>query len=137
MITILPLVNAIFNSLSTFFILSGFLFIRSGNKKMHKFAMMAALTTSALFLVSYGYYHFNKTFITTYQGEGIVRTIYLIILGTHSILAIVVLPLIFMAVRHALLENHEKHKKIVKFAFPVWLYVSFTGVVIYLMLYVF
>ena len=137
MITKLPLINAMFNSISTILILSGFIFIKSGNKKMHKIAMMGALTTSALFLISYTYYHFNKTFITTYQGEGLGRTIYLLILGSHSILAIVVLPLIFMAVRYALQGNHEKHKNIVKYTFPVWLYVSFTGVIIYLVLYVF
>ena len=135
MIQFLPTLNAVLNSLSTLFIISGFFFIKRNNRVLHKFSMLGAILTSTLFLISYGIYHFTKTGITKFQGEGILKFIYLVILGTHSILALVIVPLIFLSVHKALKEDHTAHKKLVKWTFPLWLYVSVTGVLIYLALY--
>jgi len=130
----LPLINAIFNSITTVLLLAGFVAVKSGNKDLHRKIMMAALGTSALFLVGYLTHKFTVG-PTRFTGQGNIRIVYFTILITHTILAIVNLPLIIWAVTLAAKGRFEKHKRIVVFAYPVWLYVSVTGVLVYLFLY--
>ena len=97
--------------------------------------MVAAFATSTVFLACYLYYHFNVEAVTKFTKPDWFRPIYLVILLTHVVLAVVMLPFIFKALWHAWKGDFERHKKAVKWAWPMWLYVSFTGVIVYLILY--
>lgn len=133
----LPLVNACLNSLSTVFICLGLYFIKSERKLAHTVCMVAALATSTLFLASYLTYHYLKEgVVTKFTTPGWPKTLYFLILGTHTPLAVIVLPFIILAVTRALQARYEAHRKWAKIAAPIWLYVSVTGVLVYLMLYV-
>ena len=131
----LPLINASLNALATVFLTLGYFFIRKGNKTAHKKCMISAFITSAVFLNCYLIYHFNTEVVTRFVNPSWFRPIYLVILVTHVILAIVILPLIFMTLNRALKARYELHKKIAKWTWPIWMYVSITGVLIYLLLY--
>ena len=133
----LPLLNATLNGTSGIFLILGFIAIKKGNQKRHATWMIAAFTTSILFLISYLYYHFTVRLVTHYPGKGIWRVVYFFILGTHTPLAGLVAPASLAAIWFAAKKKFETHKKITRWLWPVWLYVSVTGVVIYLMLYVF
>ena len=130
----LPTVNAILNGTAGILLLLGYIQIRKGNRDTHKKFMITALAVSLLFLTSYVIYHIQVGSIP-YPYHDWTRPVYFIILIPHVILAIVMGPFIVIAVRHALKDNIEKHKRFVRWVFPVWMYVSVTGVVIYLMLY--
>ena len=130
----LPTVNAILNGTAGILLLLGYIQIRKGNRDTHKKFMITALAVSLLFLTSYVIYHIQVGSIP-YPYHDWTRPVYFIILIPHVILAIVMGPFIIIAVRHALKDNIEKHKRFVRWVFPVWMYVSVTGVVIYLMLY--
>ncbi len=130
----LPLINAILNSITTVLLLCGFAAIKSDNKDLHRKFMIAALTTSTLFLACYLTHKFTMG-PTRFTGEGGIRTVYFVILITHTILAIVNLPMIIWAVVLAAKGNFERHKKVARWAYPIWLYVSVTGVLVYLFLY--
>lgn len=130
----LPAVNATLNALSFVFLSVGITFIKRGNQVAHKRAMLGALTTSALFLVSYVVYHANAG-SKPFPGVGSVRLVYFAILITHVILAAVILPLAIVTTFRALREDFVRHRAIAKWTFPLWMYVSITGVVIYVMLY--
>ena len=130
----LPTVNAILNGTAGILLLLGYIQIRKGNRDTHKKFMVTALAVSLLFLTSYVIYHIQVGSIP-YPYHDWTRPVYFIILIPHVILAIVMGPFIIIAVRHALKDNIEKHKRFVRWVFPVWMYVSVTGVVIYLMLY--
>ena len=130
----LPTVNAILNGTAGILLLLGYIQIRKGNRDTHKKFMVTALAVSLLFLTSYVIYHIQVGSIP-YPYHDWTRPVYFIILIPHVILAIVMGPFIVIAVRHALKDNIEKHKRFVRWVFPVWMYVSVTGVVIYLMLY--
>jgi uncharacterized membrane protein YozB (DUF420 family) len=130
----LPAVNAGFNTLSTMFLTLGFVFIRKGRKAAHRNCMVAALVTSTLFLAGYLTYHFTVQGVTRFPDNWF-RPIYLGILLTHTVLAVLVLPLVITTVVFAILGRFESHKKIARWTWPVWMYVSVTGVLIYLMLY--
>ena len=132
--TDLPLVNAVLNGTSTFCLLLGLWSIQQGDTERHKRFMVAALTVSVLFLVSYLTYH-SLHGSTKFQGQGGVRTLYFAILISHTILAAVVAPLVIVTVRFAIRRQFERHKKWARVTFPIWLYVSVTGVLIYMMLY--
>ncbi len=133
----LPLVNASLNGLSTLFIVLGLCFIKSERKLAHTVCMVTALITSAAFLACYLTYHFLKEgHVTRFTHPGWPKTLYFFILGTHTPLAVVVLPFIILAVIRALQARYEAHRKWAKIAAPIWLYVSVTGVLVYLMLYV-
>ncbi|MDQ3624292.1 MAG: DUF420 domain-containing protein [Verrucomicrobiota bacterium] len=133
----LPGVNASLNALSTLFILAGLAFIKSERKQAHTLCMVAALITSTLFLTCYVTYHIAKAgVVTKFTHPGWPKTLYFLILGTHTPLAIVVLPLIIMTVTRALQARYEGHRRWAKWAAPIWLYVSITGVLVYFMLYV-
>lgn len=131
--TILPMLNAIFNSFTFVFLLSALFFIKKRNIKMHRNFIGAAFVTTTLFLVSYVTYHY-ATESTAYGGEGPLRYVYFFILITHILLAIAIVPLSLVTTARALNKQHEKHRKIARWTMPVWLYVSLTGVVVYLMI---
>ncbi|MGB8167810.1 MAG: DUF420 domain-containing protein [Chthoniobacteraceae bacterium] len=133
----LPLVNASLNALSTVFICAGLAFIKGERKLAHTTCMVIALVTSTAFLACYLTYHYFKAgHVTHFTHSGWPKTLYFVILGTHTPLAVVVLPFIIMAVTRALQARYESHRRWAKWAAPIWLYVSFTGVLVYLMLYV-
>jgi putative membrane protein len=132
-LSILPLVNAILNS-ATFILLSlALIAIRKKNITLHRNMIFAALTTTGLFLVTYLAYHFSAP-STKYGGTGIMKGIYLFILLTHIVLAAVIVPLALISVARGLNMQVEKHRKIARWTMPLWLYVSLTGVLVYIMI---
>ncbi len=132
-INYLPHLNASLNSLTTIFLILGLVKIKSGRIKEHKVMMYLATFTSFLFLVSYvTYHHFHGD--TKFTQEGVIRIIYFFILITHILLSIVQVPLILSTHYLAHTQNFIKHKKIAKWTFPIWLYVSITGVLIFFFL---
>jgi uncharacterized membrane protein YozB (DUF420 family) len=131
----LPAINATLNGLSTIFLLAGFVLIKQGKREAHQKAMTAALVTSVVFLACYLYYHFNTQAVTRFMNPAWFRPIYLIMLLTHVVLAVVIVPLILMTFSRAVKQNYELHKKIARWTWPLWMYVSVTGVLIYLLLY--
>ena len=130
----LPALNATLNGLSAIFILTGYVLIRRGQRELHKRCMLTALVTSSLFLVSYVVYHANAG-SRPFPGTGIARPIYFAILITHVILAAAILPLALTTTARGLRAQYTRHVAIARWTLPIWLYVSVTGVVIYLMLY--
>ena len=130
----LPTINATLNSLSAAFLILGFIFIKSKNIKAHRACMLSAFASSILFLISYLVYHYQVGSVP-FKGQGAIRTVYFTILLTHTILAVVVVPLALITLFRALQENFPKHRRIARWAFPIWLYVSVTGVLVYMMLY--
>ena len=133
-ISYLPHLNACLNGTSALLLLSGYTFIKSRNVAAHRACQVSALVVSLLFLVSYITYHsFHGA--TRFQGTGLARPIYFTILFTHTILAIVIVPLVIITFRRALRRDFVRHRRIARITLPLWLYVSVTGVVVYLMLY--
>ncbi len=130
----LPTVNAVLNSLSAALLVSGFFYIRFKNRRAHKACMLAALVCSTLFLASYLAYHYQVGSVP-FKGQGWVRPVYFAILLTHTILAAVVVPLVLITLTRGLRQRFDAHRRIARWTFPVWLYVSVTGVVVYWMLY--
>jgi len=130
----LPTVNACLNGLSTLFLLAGFVLIRRGNRNAHRAAMLAAFSCSVLFLISYLIYHFQAGSVR-FQGVGTLRTVYLTILATHTVLASAVPILAVITLVRALRGHFDRHRAIARWTLPIWLYVSVTGVVVYWMLY--
>lgn len=131
----LPKLNALLNVLTTLLLITGWLFIRRRNKRGHITCMVSALCTSTLFLTSYLIYHAQAGSIR-FTETGWPRTIYFFILLTHTVLAAIVLPLVVATVIPAVKKKWKWHRKIARWTLPVWLYVSVTGVLVYLMLYV-
>jgi uncharacterized membrane protein YozB (DUF420 family) len=132
--TLLPAVNASLNALSTVFLTTGWILIRRRQIERHRLCMLSALATSVLFLTSYLVYH-AKVGSVPFPGQGAVRTIYFTILITHVILAATIVPLALVTLSRALARRFDRHRRIARWTLPIWLYVSVTGVVIYLMLY--
>lgn len=132
---IFPPINATLNSLSTILLITGVILIKSGRKTAHRNVMVGALITSAVFLASYLTYHYGVRATEFPKEYPLARRIYLAILIPHIILAVVNLPFIILLVVAAFRGNFEKHRKLAKFTFPSWLFVSVTGVIIYFMLY--
>ncbi len=130
----LPHVNASLNFISTVLLISGFFFIKNDKKVVHARIMISAIIVSSIFLLSYLVYHFTSP-IFLFKGEGDIRYLYYFILISHVILAIVVIPFIFLTLRAALIGDFRKHPKVARFTLLVWLYVTFTGMIIYYMLY--
>jgi putative membrane protein len=129
----LPHINGIINSVTSILLLAGFYFIRQKNVEAHKRTMLAAFTLGSLFLVSYVLYHLTNE-STPFGGEGWVRPVYYFLLISHIVLSIVVVWFVLRAVYFALSGQILKHKQTVKYAYPIWLYVSITGVIVYLMI---
>ena len=130
----LPVLNATLNGLAAIFLTAGYVQIRRGRRDVHKRCMLAALVTSALFLVSYVTYHLNVG-SRPFPGQGVIRVIYFAILITHVVLAATTLPLALVTAARGLKGQYSRHVRIARWTLPIWLYVSVTGVVIYLMLY--
>ncbi len=129
-----PALNACLNSLCAVLLVTGLLLIKKKNVQAHKICMIAAFVVSSLFLGCYLYYHFHHG-STKFTGEGAVRYFYFALLLSHTILAVVNLPLIIITFNHAFKDRLEKHRAIAKYTFAIWLYVSVTGVLVYVMLY--
>jgi uncharacterized membrane protein YozB (DUF420 family) len=130
----LPALNAALNGTAGLLILAGWVLIRRGHRLAHRRVMLAAVACSALFLVSYLVYHFNVGSVR-FQRTGAIRTVYLAILLTHTVLATAIVPLVLITLNHGLRERFDKHRRIARVTLPLWAYVSVTGVVIYWMLY--
>ena len=132
----LPAVNATLNGLSAVFLALGFIFIKRGNKTAHRNCMISAFGTSVVFLACYLTYHALVKSVTHFVEPAWFRPIYLTILLTHTLLAAVIVPLILMTLHRARKLQFEAHKKIARWTWPLWLYVSVTGVTIYWLLYI-
>jgi putative membrane protein len=132
----LPLVNACLNGTSFVLLVAGFLAIKAGERKLHERLMYTATATSAAFLGCYLYYHLVIQTTMPFRREGLVKTAYLVMLATHVVLAMVNAPLVLRTLYLARHERWEQHKRWAKVTLPVWLYVSVTGVLVYLCLYV-
>jgi len=143
----LPHINAVINSITSILLVWGFILIKKNHRRQHKNAMIAAFVLGTLFLVSYVTYHASapSTKFGDLNGDGVLaaaeltrigiwRYVYLAVLLSHILLAIIVVPFVLLAMYHALVSNFEKHKKVTRFAFPIWLYVSVSGVIVYLMI---
>lgn len=130
----LPTLNACLNTISAILLIRGYLLIRRRQIEAHKRTMLAAFAVSTLFLVSYLVYHYNVGSVK-FQGQGTIRVVYFTILLTHTILAAVVAPMILVTLWRAWKNQFDRHRKLARYTLPIWLYVSVTGVVVYLMLY--
>jgi putative membrane protein len=129
----LPSLNALLNSLTTVFLIAGFVFIKNNMSRWHIRSMLLATLSSAFFLISYiTYHHFHGD--TKFIAQGIVRPIYFFILVSHILLSAVQVPLILSTLYLGLTKKYEKHRKVAKITFPIWLYVSITGVLIFIFL---
>ncbi len=131
----LPALNATLNGIAAILLVAGYIQIRKGARQAHKRCMLSAMVVSALFLASYLTYHFTAVAMKPFPGFGIARVVYYVILGTHVPLAAAILPLALVTTARGLKSQLARHRAIARWTFPLWLYVSVTGVVIYLMLY--
>ncbi len=129
-----PALNAGLNATSALLIATGIGLIRAGRRRAHRGVMIAAVVSSSLFLASYLYYHYHVGSVR-FTGQGWIRPVYFGILLTHTILAAVVVPLVIVTLARGLRERFDRHKAIARWTYPIWLYVSVTGVVIYVLLY--
>ncbi|MFQ5771535.1 MAG: DUF420 domain-containing protein [bacterium] len=132
-VSTLPAVNAALNGTSTVILLAGFWAIKNKRESLHKNLMISAFIVSAMFLISYVYYH-SLQGDTKFLGEGWIRLLYFFILITHILLSIVVLPLVISTIYFGLNNKRKSHRKIAKITLPIWLYVSITGVIIFFLL---
>ena len=132
----LPAINATLNSLSAGLLTTGYVLIRRGRVTLHKACMLAAFGTSVLFLTSYLIYHANVGSVP-FLGEGFIRILYFTILVSHVTLAVAILPLALVTLSYALRARFGRHVALARWTLPIWLYVSVTGVIVYLMLYQF
>lgn len=130
----LPAANAILNGTSAVFLITGYAMIRRGKIFAHRICMITAFACSTLFLCGYLYYHFTIGLVR-FGGEGWIRPVYFTILTTHTILAVVIVPLVLITLTRALRSQFPRHRAIARWTFPLWLYVSVTGVIIYFLLY--
>ena len=129
----LPFYNAIINTLTALLLILGYYFIQNSNIKYHRASMMGAFLLGCVFLILYVIYHSNAP-STKFGGEGTIRYVYFFFLLSHVLLAFIVVPLVLSAIYFAISDKVHRHKKIVKFTFPVWLYVSVSGVIVYVMI---
>lgn len=135
-IDFIPTLNACLNATSGIFLLTGYAMIRRKKVTAHRICMISAVTASVLFLISYVIYHFGfAKGVTRFQGEGWTRPLYFTILISHTILATVIVPFVVVTLKRALGNDFARHRKIARWTFPMWAYVSVTGVLVYFMLY--
>ena len=132
--SLLPHLNATLNATSFVLLVAGLYFIKHKRIAAHRACMIAALVVSGIFLISYVVYHARYGSVR-FTGQGFVRTLYFMILSTHVVLAVVIVPLVTITLRRALRADFVRHRRIARWTYPLWLYVSVTGVVVYLMLY--
>lgn len=133
-LTDLPAINAYLNGTSTVLLTLGYIYIKRGNKDAHRNCMVGAVITSTVFLACYLFYHYFAG-RTSFRNPEWFRPIYLVILLTHTVLAVVIVPMVLTAIFMAIRQRWEAHKRIARWTWPIWMYVSVTGVVIYLLLY--
>jgi uncharacterized membrane protein YozB (DUF420 family) len=133
-LTDLPALNAALNAISFVFLVTGYVFIKRGERTKHRNCMIGALIMSGLFLTSYVIYHLNVGSVP-FRRSGWIRTVYFAVLIPHVILAAAIVPLVLITVSRAWSRRFDKHRRIARWTLPLWLYVSITGVVVYLMLY--
>ena len=126
--------NATLNATSAILLALGYNAIRSGKRDLHKKFMVSAFAVSTVFLVSYLVYHYRVGHVR-FQGQGLIRPIYFTLLISHTILAIVIVPMILVTLRRAWLQKFDKHRIIARYTLPLWMYVSVTGVIVYFLLY--
>jgi uncharacterized membrane protein YozB (DUF420 family) len=131
----LPAVNASLNGASGLLLVTGYSFIRRGKMTPHKISMIAAFCCSSVFLACYVYFHLHAGIIR-FGGQGWIRPVYFTLLISHTVLAIVIVPLVLITLSRALREQFDRHRAIARWTFPLWLYVSVTGVIIYWLLYI-
>lgn len=126
--------NASLNGISAVLLACGYAAIRNGKMKVHKAFMISAFAVSTVFLISYLIYHYRVGHVV-FQGQGWIRPVYFALLLSHTVLAIVIVPLILITLRRAWLEKFDRHKVIARWTLPLWFYVSVTGVIVYILLY--
>jgi uncharacterized membrane protein YozB (DUF420 family) len=131
---VLPTINAILNATAAILLVWGFALIRRKRIQTHRKVMITAFATSCLFLVCYLVYHYQVGSVP-FQKTGAIRTVYLSILGTHTVLAALVPVLAIITLRRGLAARYDRHRRLARWTLPIWLYVSITGVVVYVMLY--
>jgi len=127
--------NATLNGASAILLAAGYAAIRNGKRELHKKLMLSAFFLSCAFLVSYVIYHVRIHQVIHFQGQGWIRPVYFALLLSHTVLAIVIVPLILVTLRRAWLEKFDKHRLIARWTLPLWFYVSVTGVIVYFMVY--
>ena len=130
----LPALNAVLNGTAAAFLTAGYILIRRGRWQLHKRCMLAALATSTLFLICYVIYHANVG-SRPFPGQGPIRLLYFSILVSHVVLAAIILPLALTTAARGLKAQHDRHVRLARWTLPIWIYVSITGIVIYVMLY--
>jgi putative membrane protein len=131
---IFPVINATLNGTSAILLFIGRGFIKRGRMAAHRAVMIAAIVTSSVFLASYLYYHFHVGSVR-FQGQGWSRPVYFTILISHTILAVTIVPLVIMTLSRALRRRFPQHRALARWTYPLWMYVSITGVIVYFMLY--
>jgi putative membrane protein len=130
-----PALNASLTGISALLLAGGYAAIRAGKRDVHKVFMLSAFSVSTAFLVSYVVYHIRVKQLVLFQGQGWIRPVYFTLLLSHTILAIVIVPLILITIRRAWMEKFDKHRQIARWTLPLWFYVCVTGVIVYLMVY--
>ena len=129
-----PALDAMLNATSAVLLTLGYLFIRKKHILVHKICMLSAFATSSLFLVCYLWYHAHHG-LTRFQGQGAIRALYFTLLGSHTVLAVVIVPLVLTTLYRAWQKRFDLHKRVARWSLPLWLYVSVTGVLVYWILY--
>jgi putative membrane protein len=132
-VSFLPHLNAVLNSATAISLVFGFIFIKKQNRRYHATAMITAFCLSSIFFISYVIYHYQGTH-TVFPGTGLIKVVYLSILLTHILLAIIVVPFVLLAMYFGITKQFVRHKKTVRYTFPIWLYVAISGVLVYLMI---
>jgi uncharacterized membrane protein YozB (DUF420 family) len=132
--SVFPALNATLNGISAVLVATGHTLIRRKNVELHRACMIAAVVTSSLFLISYLYYHAHVGSVR-FPGQGWVRPVYFALLISHTLLAAAVVPLVLLTLSAALRSRFDRHRRLARWTYPIWLYVSVTGVVVYVMLY--
>ena len=130
----LPALNATLNATCAILLITGWVLIKRGRIRQHRAVMIAAVCTSAVFLASYLYYHAHVGSVR-FTGTGVIRTVYFAVLLTHTILAAAIVPMVLVTLSRGLSGKYDRHRRIARWTMPLWLYVSVTGVVVYVMLY--
>lgn len=130
-----PALNAALNATSAILLAGGYAAIRAGKMQVHKRFMLSAFWVSVVFLVSYVIYHLRVKQVVLFQGQGWIRPVYFTLLLSHTVLAIVIVPLILITLRRAWMEKFDKHRIIARWTLPLWFYVCVTGVIVYFMVY--
>ena len=130
----LPALNATLNSISAILLITGWILIKRGRVAQHRAVMIAAVCTSVVFLISYLVYHAQVGSVR-FTKQGTIRTIYFTILLTHTVLAAAIVPMVLVTLSRGLSARYDKHRSIARWTLPVWIYVSITGVIVYVMLY--